>query len=631
MCGIAGYLKLTNSHFIQESLLKSMADSMAHRGPNGQGTWISSDGCAGFAHRRLSIVDLSDAGNQPMLDDQSYITLVFNGEIYNHVELRSELEALGYQISSRCDTQTILYAYKAWGIACLDRFEGMFSLALYDQRSQELYLVRDRFGIKPLYFSLHGGYLQFASEIKALVALPWVTKKLNPLGIYHYLTFMSCPAPMTIYEGIYTLPAGFYLKIDAGNSVIFHEWYNPAAQIQNVPTVEWEAIERVRELLRASIKRRLVADVPIGIFLSGGLDSSLITALMAEQTCNIKTFTVIDRDSNQNEATWARRVAQEYGTEHHEVIIGQQDAADFFDAMLHHLEVPIADPVCIPLYYVAKSLKDAGASVAMVGEGADELFCGYQLYAKYLNFNKRIWQPTQQLPGAVRRIAAGLAGTAFKEHYGDLLDQWAHGQPLFWAGAVAFLERSKKTIFKKQPEQFDPIIEKIYPGFRQEFDSHAVVEYHVTRLKQMRPQADYFQQMLYLELKHRLPELLLTRTDKMTMAASVEGRLPFLDHNLVECAFNLPGNLHAKGGTKYLLKKAAEGILPHEIIYRQKVGFSAPAEQWFKPNNVFHERYKQKKDSRYLHMDGAQKLLDEHARKNNAVKLWTLHTLMAHE
>lgn len=634
MCGIAGYLNVSNQSPIDPTLLESMAAVLAHRGPNGQGIWISADGQVGFAHRRLSIVDLSDAGAQPMVDPQSQIALIFNGEIYNHLELRAELETLGYRFTSRSDTQTVLYAYKAWGIACLDRFEGMFSIAIYDVRSCELYLVRDRFGIKPLYFSLHGGYLQFGSEIKALWQLPWVRKKLNSLGIYHYLTFMAAPAPMTIYQGIYKLPAGFYLKVDAQGVLTFNEWYNPCARIFNLQTNEQEAIEQLRSFLRASIKRRLMADVPIGVFLSGGLDSSLITALMAEQTSNIKTFTIISRESNQNESSWARRVANHFSTDHHELIIDERDAAQFFDAMLYHLDEPIADPVCIPLYYVSQLLKNSGASVAMVGEGADELFCGYPFYTKYLAFNNRYWQPAQKLPGFMRHAGARLIRTAIRSpHYRDLMSQWANKQPLFWSGAVAFLEHSKKKVIREQPITFDPIIEQIYPGFRQEFDSYAVVEYHLQRLQQLQPEADQFHKMLYLELKHRLPELLLTRTDKMSMAASVEGRLPFLDHALVEFAFTLPMQMQIQGGNKYLLKKAAEGILPQDIIYRSKVGFAAPAAQWFKEGHIFNERFhhqlNRKASNNYFHAQLLNHLLLDHQTDDQAVKLWTLHTLMA--
>ncbi len=594
MCGLAGFYNLTRPAFIVDrQLLDRMQQTIAHRGPDAAGIWVNDECQLGLASRRLSIIDLSDAGNQPMYDEQKQIVVCFNGEIYNHAAVRRDLEQCGYVYRSMSDTETIINVYHAWGIEGIARLEGMFAIVLFDVRHHRLYLIRDRIGVKPLYFSLQGGVLSFASEIKALWPLPWMQKRPSPLAAYHYMTFMVAPAPWTAFDGVYKLPAGFYAAVDNHKRLSFHEWYNPAAAAvdRSAYADEPACIERIQELLIASTDKRMVSDVPVGAYLSGGIDSSLNVALMSRFSSRIKTFTIAFSDGTDNELAWARRVAKQFGTDHHELVISEAEAFAFYKRMIYHLDEPLADCVCIPFYYVSQLARDAGMKVVQVGEGADELFFGYPSYGRYAQVNRWLWQPGRFLPAFARRQIGGFMQPLLDGHVlrQELLQQWVDGQALFWGGALAFGEQQKRGLFDNTTTyQADPIVEQVYPGMPQVADSHAVVAYHRAQLAKLDPHADFGKQMLYLELKQRLPELLLMRADKMAMAASIEAREPFLDHHLVEFMLNAPAALKFKGNTtKYLLKRAASAFLPHDIIYRTKVGFGAPTARWLEQGKFF--------------------------------------------
>ena len=647
MCGFAGYIKTTvDKFFIDESILEKLHKRIAHRGPDAHKVWVDTNLEVALVHRRLSIVDLTDAGIQPMFDVDRSMVICFNGEIYNYKALRKELELLGYVFVSQSDTEVFLYAFKAWGIACLDKLEGMFAAILGDLKQQEWYFVRDRIGIKPLYFSLEGGYISFGSEIKALTELPWIKKELNERALYHYLTYMVTPAPLTLYKGIYKLPAAYYIKLDAQKNVTFNEWYSllkPSIVYDKRDLNNEEfCVTTIRTLLREAVQKRMIADVPFGVFLSGGIDSSLNVALMSEFTDHVKTFNVSFSDGPEySEVEWARKVSKLYTTEHHEITISEKEAFQFFESMIDFQDEPIADCVCVPLYYVSKLLKDSGVTVVQVGEGSDELYCGYQNYANYLDAYKKYYQPARYIPQSIKQAGVWLAAQAFptKTYHRALLEQWASGRHLFWSGAMAFQELSKKNLYRSLAYEYDPILEKIYPGFDQSLDSYAVVDYHLKKLYEQDPQADFLKSMIYLEFKQRLPELLLMRVDKMTMATGVEGRVPFLDHKHVEFALQVPTHLKYKDGqTKYILKKACEGILPHDVIYRKKVGFAAPITRWFKEGNYFRPYFKElmnrkRSSNNLLNQQEIQIMLarTEAGQVDHAVHLWVLQNVLAHE
>lgn len=647
MCGIVGYYNFGNTHLTtaSTSILEKAQATMAHRGPDGYRIWQSDDKKIGIAHRRLSIVDLSDAGYQPMFDDEQTIAICCNGEIYNHKVLRLELEAHGFRFKSQSDTEVIVYAYKKWGIECLQKLEGMFSIVIIDLKHNKLFLVRDRMGVKPLYFSLQNNILSFASEIKALWELPWVQRAVNSLGVYHYLTFLATPAPLTIYKGIYKLPAGYYAQVARG-AVSFDQWYNPLITFDrpHPKELKHEAsyVKELRVLLRKSVQKRLMSDVPLGAFLSGGIDSSLIVAYMSEFTSNLKTFNVSFADGQEfSELIWARKVARKFNTDHHEIIISEKEAFDFFEKMVHHQDEPLADCVCVPLYYVSKLAKDSGVTVVLSGEGSDELFCGYSLYAQYVNLYHRFWQHTQRyIPAFTKKGVFNVASRLFSNRLTrlEILKNWAENKALFWGGALSFHELIKRDFIQDLKHEFDPVIDQIYPGLAQSMDSHNIVHYHLEEIKQKYPQADFLSTMIYLELKQRLSELLLMRLDKMTMATSVEGRVPFLDHTFVEFALRIPSTLKFKNNvTKYIVKKAAETLLPHEIIYRKKVGFAAPTLRWFKEGSYFKPYFRDlitthKSDWQdFINVDEAMKLFDKNqsADTEYSTQLWTLQNLLA--
>lgn len=648
MCGVAGFFRVDNVTINNyETYLHAMQQCIAHRGPDDYGIWSDELRGIGLTHRRLAVIDPTPAGKQPMFSRDGSLVISFNGEIYNHLTLRKELESRGYQYASNTDTETILYAFQEWGINCLERLDGDFAFALYDLKHDELFLVRDRIGVIPLYFSLQQGVLSFASEIKALWELPYNEKTISNQALYHYLTFMVTPAPMTMFKNVYKLPAGYYAHINAGKQLHFTEWYSPLKKYSQTEQQQFSneqfCLENIRTLLIDSIRKRMMSDVPFGVFLSGGLDSSLNVALMSRFTDKkVKTFSVAFADGPEfDELGWARLVADRYSTEHHEIIISEKEAFNFYESMVHHLDEPLADSVCIPFYFVAKLAKEHGVSVAQAGEGADELFFGYQTYVQYKHLHDRMWKPAQRyLPHLIRKQLkfAGSLFTGKRLSHTELLHNWAEGRELFWGGALAFNESQKHTILKAdffdtQVCSYDPIIAKIYQGMRQELDSFAVVDYHTSTLKKQGLDNDFGRKMLYLELKQRLPELLLMRANKMAMATGVEVRVPYLDPALVEFMLQVPTSLKFKHHeTKYLLKKVARGLLPDIIIDRKKVGFATPTERWFTQGALF-PAYFQKllvNNNKYC-TDSVQQLnkLYHASTSSTAVQHWVLQNLWA--
>ena len=598
MCGIAGFCNINSKVFLPEGeLLEAMHQKMAHRGPDGSGTWHCSRSGVGLSHCRLSIIDLSADGAQPMRDPQEYAIVSFNGEIYNFRELRAQLQAMGYHFTSQSDTEVLIYGYHCWGFrGMLEKLDGMFAIALFDRVRNKLFCARDRLGIKPFYFSLQGSVFSFASEIKALWVLPWMSKAIQPNAAYHYLTYLAVPAPLTLYEGIYKLPPGHSVEIDEHRHISFHRWYNVLDKLRTQRVQHYsaqkEVVSSITTLLRNAVHKRMLADVPVGVFLSGGIDSSITTALMAECTDKVNTFTVAFSDGPEfDELRYARRVSQLFNTNHHEIIINEKDAFDCYQTILHHQDEPLGDSVCVPLYYVSQLLKQSGVSVVQVGEGSDELFCGYQQYVKYLRVAP-LWRLSQV---SMPYFAKYALFKRLKKRYPrsinnlDIAHNWMLNKSLFHSGAVVFSELWKKDLcLAPVKKEYDPIVAALVPGMRLFESSYAMADYYRDELYATISHADYMQVMSYLELKHRLPELLLMRVDKMTMAHSVEARVPFLDVALVEYVLGMPLKYkYAQGETKYILKKVCEDFLPHDIIYRKKVGFAAPTSRWYRAGSYF--------------------------------------------
>lgn len=569
MCGICGIFDFNSNARLSHDLLNNMADTLAHRGPDDQGMYLGPDRHLGFGFRRLSIVDLSPAGHQPMSNEDGTVWIVFNGEIYNHAELRRELELAGHVYRSRTDTETVIHGYETWGEDVVHRLRGMFAFAIWDENRRRLFLARDRIGIKPLYYTWQQGRFLFGSEIKAILAWPGVEREVEPEALYHYLTLATTPPPLTLFRGIQKLAPGHTLTVYADGRSESRQYWDPLFPEDNLDGIgEEEIAERLRELLRESIRLHMMSDVPFGVFLSGGLDSSLTVALMSELMDRpVDTFSVAIRDDpRSDEFSQARRVAQHFGANHHEIVITPQDFVDFLPQMVWHQDEPLADPVCVPLYFVSRLARENGTIVIQVGEGSDELFAGYTGYTFMADFYQRRYAPFAALPHWLKQPITAAAECVLPARWVEYVRRAADGQELFWGGATVFSDRAKRRWLRNgyvhQP--------------RSTHDS--VVRRHYERFDAVRPGAPFLDRMIYLELKQRLPELLLMRVDKMTMATSVEARVPYLDHELVRFALAIPNSLKIRNGTtKYILKQAARGLIPDVVIDRPKTGFCGSA------------------------------------------------------
>ncbi|MCU1385399.1 MAG: asparagine synthase (glutamine-hydrolyzing) [Acidobacteria bacterium] len=577
MCGINGVLAFDGGSFsATEGYVSHMRDVLAHRGPDGASTWVAGDGRIGLGHRRLSIIDLSETAAQPMANEDGSLRIVFNGEIYNHAEIRRELTASGRHQwkTDHSDTEVILHAFEEWGIDCLARFRGMFAFGLWDARARQLWLVRDRIGIKPLYFSVHHGRLTFASEIKALLDDPDQRRDVDDAALFHFLSFLTTPGPQTLFAGIQKLPPATWLRVDADGGLTERRYWDVWDELQPAGSSENEIAERVLEELRTAVRLRKVSDVPVGVFLSGGLDSSTNAALFSEgESRPVQTFSIGyagDYASYPSELPYARQMAQRVGADHHEYLITAQDVIDFLPEMVRLQDEPIADPVCVPVHYVAKLARQHGTIVCQVGEGADELFIGYPNWIQALQRQRYDDLP---MPAFAKGAAcAALAAMGYdRTVHAEWLRRGARREPLFWSGAEAFTDAEKRRLLS-------PRLRRLLAGVT----SYDAIRPIRERFEQRAPEPTAVNWMSYVDLHLRLPELLLMRVDKMTMSVGLEARVPFLDHRMVGLAMSIPGALKTKNGTlKYILKKAVRGLVPDDLITRRKQGFGVPVNELF--------------------------------------------------
>jgi asparagine synthase (glutamine-hydrolysing) len=660
MCGIVGIFSHSKRQPIEPATLVRMRDTMIHRGPDGGDCWYSADRTVGLAHRRLSIIDLSTSATQPMTNEDGAIWVTYNGEIYNHVGLRHELIAAGHTFrTDHSDTEVILHGYEQWGIdGLVQRIEGDYAIGLWDDRKQTLFLIRDRIGVKPLYFTMPQGEFMFASEIKALVEHPAVGRDVDPMAMYHYLSFLTAPAPLTMFKGVFKLPAGHWASVTRNGKLSVSRYWDAmpghtglSEELRGLSDKAQEQllVDGVRTKLSAAVEKRMMADVPFGVFLSGGVDSSTNVAMMSKLMDRpVDTFSVGFKDyKHLNELDYAEKVAKKFRTNHHEILIDEADMRGYLDDLIHHQDEPIADWVCIPLYFVSKLAKDNGVTVVQVGEGADEQFSGYASYMGYLKLYESYWTPYRKfMPRPVRSAAAALAKTASRampklEVYADILDRAARDREHFWSGATVFWDTLKSQLVTPGSihagSGYEALIEcGMLPASYLEADTFNVIKSFTERMHRMRPDHDILSRMVYNEFKLRLPELLLMRVDKIGMSVSLEARVPFLDHHLVEYTLDIPMEQKVKGRTaKYLLKKAVEGVIPDEIIYRKKMGFGAPMSQWL--NGDF-GRYVQGQMMRsgllqrgFFDRAYVQSLFDGHfaGKRDNSLYIWTLFNLTA--
>jgi len=565
MCGIAGFLTTSPSSY-GAGTLESMTRAIHHRGPDAGGFY--DNGQVRLGHRRLSIIDLSDAGRQPMYNEDRSLVIVYNGEVFNHDTLRPALEQAGHRYQSHCDTETILHAWEQWGPDSLSRYRGMFAFAIWDNTRRQLFCARDRLGIKPFYYWWDGRLFAFASEIKALLKHPDISTRFDPSLLSEYLSFGYTSGEETLFRGIRKLPPGHWLSLDltaaAPEPEIRCYWDVPAPVPEERSDAEW--IAECRRRLEETVQMRLMSDVPLGMFLSGGVDSSAIAALM-KRMCSgpVKTFAVGYGETAWSELGYARQMADHIGTEHHEVTITQEDFFQALPDLIWHEDEPIAWPSSVSLYFVSK-LAASEVKVVLTGEGSDEMFGGYNRYQFYA-WNQSAMRIYGLAPDAFRRAIAGQIQTSSLLSAG-LRRKLGHTFLVRGAGVESLYLNNFYSGFSGQEMQdmFRLPYTAPYKNFMRYWD----------QAHDQPPLA----RMLYADLKTYLVELLM-KQDQMSMACSIESRVPFLDHTFVEFSTRVPTRMKIRGREgKYILKKAVEDLIPPDILSRPKMGFPTPLRQW---------------------------------------------------
>ena len=558
MCGIAGIYRFRSARPVEPGEVRTMGACLAHRGPDDEG--YLTDGPLGLAHKRLTILDTSSRGRQPMFSEDGESCIVFNGEVYNFVELREELEAQGHSFRTTTDTEVILRLWNLAGEDCLERLNGMFAFAIWDRRRQTLFIARDRLGIKPLYYTLDADGLRFASEVKALLATSDRKPGVNLDMLDAYMSVGYVPTEHTLFQDIEKLQPGWCMTVDRDGPRLRQYWdLKPEPEDLS----EEECVQETLELLRDSVRLQLRSDVPLGVFLSGGVDSSAVVALMHEMGVrDIRTFTVAyDFGPEYDETRYARIVAEKFKTRHREVFVTPREFQEFIPSLVWHMDEPVTESAAISLYFVSKMARE-DVVVVLSGEGSDEVFGGYPIY-KYMQTLERY----RRLPAALRR---NLINPAL-DRLGGKWNKYTRLSDL------PLRERYLGVSFYETPMK-----EALYrPEIRNLFNGHgmpSLIQPYYEKARGLDP----LHQMMYLDVKSWLPDDLLIKADKMTMASSVELRVPFLDHRVVELGGRIPARYRIKGWTtKYILKKAMEPYLPNEIIHRGKMGFPTPLARMF--------------------------------------------------
>ena len=623
MCGIVGFLTSKAANVSEYDVLQKMRDILIHRGPDDEGEYIRPLDDRGpyvfLGHRRLSIIDLT-GGHQPLSNEEGTVWVIFNGEIYNFKELREELKGRGHQFRTYSDTEVIVHAYEEYKENCFRYLNGMFAIAIWDEKGNRLVLARDRLGKKPLYYSFINETFLFASELKAIMICPTFPRKVDPSSLIKYLFFEFIPCPHTIFKDAQKIPAASYLIWDKRKIEVKQYWspFDPQKGEKNLSEAEAEL--RMMELLKESVKRRLISDVPLGVFLSGGIDSSAITALAQKEVPGkIKTFSIGFEDPSFDESKYASLASKYIGTEHHEHMMTPTDLLNIVPKLPDILDEPMADASILPTYLLSKFTRGY-VTVALGGDGGDELFAGYPTYLahkladqyrRYLKF----LHPTLNFFGNLLPVSDDNISFDFKVK--KFLSGIGYPEGIrnsVWLGSFPFLEIDKVLSPDIHTQlRRDQLFEEIYT-----YEGKYPYEDRITKVQ-------------YLDLKLYLQESILVKVDRASMACSLEVRAPFLDHGLVEFVMGLPSKLKLKGFTsKYILKKAMKNWLPDEVIKRSKKGFGVPIAKWVKGElkELFNDMLSSRriKEEGFFNPEYITRLLKDHLanKKDNRKQLWTL-------
>jgi asparagine synthase (glutamine-hydrolysing) len=619
MCGITGFIDLWNTSAARDPetrahTLDEMCRVIRHRGPDDQGVMLR-DGVA-LGMRRLSIIDLA-GGHQPITNEDNAVTIVFNGEIYNYRELQSDLEARGHRFRTNSDTETIVHAYEEFGAACVDHLRGMFAFAIWDDREQKLFIARDRVGKKPLYFSVtRAGTLVFGSELKSLLEHPDVERQINSQALDAYFSLGYVPDPLCIFDNVEKLPPGHHLTFTQGRLSIERYWdfsYNLSGNGENGHTAS-DYLEELRSLLDEAVKLRLVSDVPLGAFLSGGIDSSTVVGLMARHMDQpVKTFSIGFNEDSYDELKYARLTAKKFGTDHHEFLV-TPDICEVVDQLAWHFDEPFADSSAIPTYVVSKLAREH-VKVVLTGDGGDELFAGYSRYVTERHRSKFDRIPGLIKSGLMDPLSRAMPHGAWGRNYLhnvslDPISRYLDNVSVFTGLSKGSLYTADFTDQLRNSSHLSAYFRELSGNVRTDAKLDS---------------------LLYIDSKTYLPGDILTKVDRMSMAVSLEARVPLLDHKLIEFVTRIPAAMKLAGlETKHLFKRAIADLVPAEIINRPKQGFGVPIQHWI--NQQLRERMRDTlNDPRtlgrgYVAQRHVELLLDEHerGRRDHAMALWSL-------
>ena len=620
MCGITGFCdfnkKLSKIH------LEKATSCLQNRGPDAEGTAVfeNNEATIGLGHRRLSILDLSPQGNQPMYSDDNDVVIILNGEVYNFMEIRKELESLGHSFHSHSDTEVIIKAYQQYGIDAVHRFIGMFAFALYDKKNQLIYLLRDRAGVKPLHYYYKNNCLLFASELKSIYTYPVFEKKINEQAVSLFFKYGYIRSPHTIFENTFKVQPGHYIKIDIGNKNVEEIKYYDVLDHYNKPKLtigEEEASTEVERLFTSAFQYRMVSDVPVGVFLSGGYDSSVVTAILQKNnTQKIKTFTIGFHEKKYNEAQHAKKVAAYIGTEHNEYYCTTKEAQDIFPLLADIYDEPFGDSSSIPTTLVSRFARKQ-VTVALSADGGDEIFAGYNRYPQLDQINRA----RKITPAPLRNFIAGVLPALPLKHLPILR------RKAFAAGKLEEVLRSgdEHSIADTLSKHYiNKELRKLLPRFNAGINLY-------NDIGTINNENDFINTLLALDYKTYMVDDILTKVDRATMSVGLEGREPLLDHRIIEFVAQLPSSLKYKNGTKkYLLKKIAHKYIPKELLERPKAGFGLPVYEWLKTDlkhllyQYINEEQLSKHD--FINVANAIQLRDEFitGKNNNEVQMWLL-------
>jgi asparagine synthase (glutamine-hydrolysing) len=623
MCGICGMIGLGDASGFGPEVVDRMRRVLGHRGPDEQGVHVAQfhtdgrPGRVGLGHARLSIIDLA-TGHQPLANEDETVWIVFNGEIYNFQELRPDLEARGHVFRTHCDTEVIVHLYEEYGVKCLQRLRGMFAFAIWDARKQQLFCARDRLGQKPFCYRTESKRFIFGSEIKAILQADDVPRDVDLEGLHHYLTYQYVPHPLTMFRDIHKLPPAHYL-LWKGGQVETHEYWRPNYSVGERLS-EGEYVERLKELLEESVRLRLISDVPLGAFLSGGMDSSIIVGLMAKlSNAPVKTFAIGFEEKRYDELEFARAVAKHFKTDHQEFIV-RPDAVDIIPKLVWHYDEPFADSSAIPTYYVSQMTRQH-VTVALTGDGGDEGFAGYPRYRAI-----SLAQKFDRLPGFLRK---GLAGKWWEKIPVSVEQKTFRRrlQRLFLALNMSPRERYARwcAIFddsRKHALYSDDMLARM-----RDIPSWKIFDAEYDKV----PDIDFLGQTTFVDFMRYMPDDLCCKVDVASMSHSLECRAPFLDHKLVEFIGTIPTDLKLRGrNAKYLLKRAYGGMLPPQICSRKKMGFGVPIAEWFRGELQDYLRDALLSDAAlqrgYFNPAAVRALVDEHtsSKVDHGYRLWSL-------